>query len=109
LVFPGFVTATGLARLGDVERYLRGIERRLDKLPERPDRDRTWMHIVQDLEDAYHELLAKLPQWAQDSDRVRNVRWMIEELRISYFAQTLGTSGPVSDKRVHTAIAELTP
>jgi ATP-dependent helicase HrpA len=107
LVFPGFVTATGHTRLEDVERYLRGIERRLDKLPERPDRDRTWMHIVQDLEDAYHEALNALPAWELDSERARSVKWMIEELRISYFAQTLGTAGSVSDKRVHTAIAAL--
>ncbi|GGS55843.1 ATP-dependent RNA helicase HrpA [Actinokineospora fastidiosa] len=109
LVFPGFVTATGFDRLADVERYLHGIERRLDKLPERPDRDRTWMHIVQDLEDAYHEVLNRLPTWAQDTPRARAVRWMIEELRISYFAQTLGTAGSVSDKRIRTAIAELAP
>ncbi|MGW5054116.1 ATP-dependent RNA helicase HrpA [Actinokineospora sp. NPDC004072] len=107
LVFPGFATATGFDRLPDVERYLQGIQRRLDKLPERPDRDRTWMHVVQDLEDAYHELLNQLPAWAQEGERVRAVRWMIEELRISYFAQTLGTAGSVSDKRIRTAIAEL--
>ncbi|SDC11512.1 ATP-dependent RNA helicase HrpA [Actinokineospora iranica] len=109
LVFPGFATATGVPRLLDVERYLRGIERRLDKLPERPDRDSAWMHTVQDLEDAYHELLDQLRPSARETDRVRAVRWMIEELRVSYFAQTLGTPGAVSDKRIMKAIEQLRP
>ncbi|WP_018680796.1 ATP-dependent RNA helicase HrpA [Actinokineospora enzanensis] len=109
LIFPGFATATGVARLGDLERYLRAIERRLDKLPERPDRDTTWMHIVQDLEDGYHEALEQLRPSARESDAARAVRWMIEELRVSYFAQTLGTPGSISDKRVLKAIQALTP
>ncbi|WP_104475951.1 ATP-dependent RNA helicase HrpA [Actinokineospora auranticolor] len=109
LIFPGFVAATGVRRLGDVERYLRGIERRLDKLPERPDRDRTWMHVVQDLEDSYHEAVEQLRPSARDAEVTRSVRWMIEELRISYFAQTLGTPGSISDKRIVKAIQQLNP
>ncbi|MGQ0839056.1 ATP-dependent RNA helicase HrpA [Actinokineospora sp.] len=107
LIFPGFITATGHSRLSDVERYLRGIERRLDKLPERPDRDTAWMHQVQDLEDAYHEQLDQLRPAARETDQVRAVWWMIEELRISYFAQTLGASGAISDKRIRKAIDQL--
>ncbi|MBM7775125.1 ATP-dependent helicase HrpA [Actinokineospora baliensis] len=104
LVFPGFATATGLTRLPDLERYLRAMDRRLDKLPERPDRDRTWMHTVQDLEDAYHEAVERLRPSAREAPEVREIWWMIEELRVSYFAQTLGTPGPVSDKRILKAI-----
>ncbi|WP_367115277.1 ATP-dependent RNA helicase HrpA [Actinophytocola sp.] len=100
LVFNGFVTATGLARLSDVERYLRGIMRRLDKLPERPDRDLEWTYAVQDAQQAYAEVRGG----PGDDGRVR---WMIEELRISYFAQTLGTAYPISEKRVYRAIDEL--
>ncbi|SDI05485.1 ATP-dependent helicase HrpA [Actinokineospora alba] len=109
LIYPGFITATGLSRLSDVERYLRGIERRLDKLPERPDRDTSWMHQVQDLEDAYHEALNQLRPAARDSAKAREVQWMIEELRVSYFAQMLGTAGPISDKRILKAVQQLIP
>ncbi|RLK59135.1 ATP-dependent RNA helicase HrpA [Actinokineospora cianjurensis] len=109
LVFPGFVTATGVERLPDVERYLRAIDRRLDKLPERPDRDRAWMHTVQDLEDAYHGAVEDLRPSARETPEVRAIWWMIEELRVSYFAQTLGTSGAVSDKRILKAIEALRP
>ena len=100
LVFNGFVTAAGLARLSDVERYLRGILRRLDKLAERPDRDLEWTYAVQDAQQAYAEVRGR----PGDDGRVR---WMIEELRVSYFAQTLGTAYPVSEKRVYRAIDDL--
>ncbi|GLZ37333.1 ATP-dependent RNA helicase HrpA [Actinokineospora sp. NBRC 105648] len=109
LIHPAFATETGVTRLADLERYLRGIERRLDKLPERPDRDTAWMHTVQDLEDAYHDLLEQLRPSARETEQVRAVRWMIEELRVSYFAQTLGTPTPISDKRILKAIEQLKP
>ncbi|MCT2583581.1 ATP-dependent RNA helicase HrpA [Actinophytocola gossypii] len=100
LVFDGFVTATGVARLSDVERYLRGVLRRLEKLPERPSRDLEWTYAAQDAAAAYAEVRGR----PGDDGRVR---WMIEELRISYFAQTLGTAYPISEKRVYRAIDEL--
>jgi ATP-dependent helicase HrpA len=102
LVHNGFVTATGLSRLSDVERYLRGILRRLDKLAERPDRDLEWTYAVQDVAQAYAEVRGRP---GDDG----SIRWMIEELRISYFAQTLGTAYPVSEKRLYKAIDALLP
>ncbi|GAB3443730.1 ATP-dependent RNA helicase HrpA [Actinophytocola sediminis] len=100
LVFDGFVTATGVARLSDVERYLRGVLRRLAKLPERPDRDLEWTYVVQDAAAAYAEVRGR----PGDDGRVR---WMIEELRIGLFAQTLGTAYPVSEKRIYRAIDDI--
>ncbi len=100
LVFNGFVTATALAQLSDVERYLRGILRRLEKLPERPARDVEWTYAAQDAEAAYAEVRGR----PGDDGRIR---WMIEELRISYFAQTLGTAYPISEKRIYRAIDEV--
>jgi ATP-dependent helicase HrpA len=102
LVHNGFVTATGLSRLSDVERYLRGILRRLDKLAERPDRDLEWTYAVQDVAQAYAEVRGRP---GDDG----SIRWMIEELRVSYFAQTLGTAYPVSEKRLYKAIDALLP
>jgi ATP-dependent helicase HrpA len=102
LVYNGFVTDTGFARMSDVERYLRGIERRLEKLPERPDRDLEWTYAVQDVAQAYEEVRGRPGDDGQ-------IRWMIEELRISYFAQTLRTAYPVSEKRLYKAIDALVP
>ena len=107
LVRPGFVTDTGRARLLDVVRYLRGADRRLEKLAQQPDRDRDWMEQVHEVQSAYRELLAELPAARRSEDAVRDVRWQIEELRISFFAQTLGTPRPVSAKRIYRAIDEI--
>lgn len=59
---------------------------------------------VQHVEQAYQQLLGKLARGQAIPEEVRNIRWMIEELRISFFAQVLGTPYPVSDKRVLQAI-----
>ncbi len=100
LIYPGFVAATGWRRLPDLVRYLQGIERRLEKLPEDPARDRLNMGNVQHVQDEYRTLLAEAPP----SDDLTAIRWMIEELRISYFAQTVGTAHPVSEKRIFRAM-----
>ncbi|HET9138844.1 ATP-dependent RNA helicase HrpA [Actinophytocola sp.] len=99
LVYRGFGTATGYDRLPDLVRYLHGIVRRLEKLPERPARDAEWMASVHDVWQAYREIA--------DRPGATAIRWMIEELRVSYFAQTLGTPYPVSEKRIWRAIDEL--
>ena len=99
LVGPGFVAATGVRRLPDLLRYLDGIERRLDKLPTGAERDFDNLRRVQRLERRYGELLGALGPAGGDED-VEAIRWLIEELRISYFAQGLGTAQPVSEKRI---------
>ncbi|WXK68799.1 ATP-dependent RNA helicase HrpA [Nonomuraea sp. N2-4H] len=109
LVYPGFVTATGYRRLPDVLRYLRAIDRRLTKLPEDPWRDEEWMDRVHKVEDDYDELLDKLPPARRNDPDVVEIRWMIEELRVSFFAQTLGTPTPVSEKRIAKAMDRLLP
>jgi ATP-dependent helicase HrpA len=108
LVFPGFVTATGYRRLPDLQRYLRAVERRLEKLPDDPYRDREHMLRLDEIRLAYEETVEKLPPARRSEDAVIDIRWMLEELRVSYFAQTLGTPYPISDKRVHRAMAQLT-
>ncbi len=109
LVHPGFVAATGHRRLPDILRYLRAVERRLTKLPEEPWRDEEWMRRVHKVEDDYHDLLEKLPPARRGDPDVVEVRWMIEELRVSFFAQTLGTPTPVSEKRITKAMERLAP
>ncbi|RJL34327.1 ATP-dependent RNA helicase HrpA [Bailinhaonella thermotolerans] len=107
LVYPGFVTATGFDRLPDLLRYLRAIERRLEKLPENPARDRELTEQVAHVREAYQEELDRIRPGRPVPDALREVRWMIEELRVSYFAQTLGTPRPVSDKRIYRVLDDL--
>ena len=109
LIYPGFVAATGYRRLPHLTRYLRGIERRLDKLPENPARDAANMAIAQRAEQAYQQAVADLPAARRDQPDVTEVRWMLEELRVSLFAQTLGTQAPVSENRILTALSRLRP
>ena len=106
LFHPGFVTATGWRRLPDVLRYLRAIRHRLDRLPRDPGRDRERMLAVQQAQRDYQRLLDELPPGAEPGEELRAIRWMIEELRVSYFAQVLGTPYPVSDKRLRRAMEQ---
>ncbi|WIV52649.1 ATP-dependent RNA helicase HrpA [Amycolatopsis nalaikhensis] len=103
LVYAGFVTATGALRLRHVVRYLQGISRRLEKLPSEPTRDLQRTADIAWITGEYREALASLPP-GTSSPALNEVRWMIEELRVSFFAQTLGTAHPVSLKRITKAI-----
>jgi ATP-dependent RNA helicase HrpA len=104
LLPPGFVTATGREHLGDLARYLTAIQRRLDRLPHGIEADRQRMEQVHAVEDAYDELVRALPTARQDSKAVRDIAWQIEELRVSLWAQQLGTPQPVSEQRIYRAI-----
>jgi ATP-dependent helicase HrpA len=107
LIYPGFVTATGFRRLPNLTRYLRGMEHRLDKLPENPGRDAVSMAVAQRTEQAYREALAAWPASRRAAPDVADVRWMLEELRVSLFAQALGTQAPVSENRILAALSRL--
>jgi ATP-dependent helicase HrpA len=97
LVHPGFVTATGAARLGDVLRYLTAVERRIDKLPSQPGKDLELLRRVQHLEGALLRV--------RRHDDAERIRWLLEELRVSLFAQQVGTAEKVSEQRVAREIA----
>ncbi|MFB9907878.1 ATP-dependent RNA helicase HrpA [Allokutzneria oryzae] len=103
LVGPGFVAATGAAQLPHLPRYLKAIEQRIGKLATNAERDRDSMRAVHAVAEEYRELVAEVGE----TPEVRRVRWMIEELRVSYFAQTLGTPYPVSDKRIYRAMDQI--
>lgn len=106
LLPPGFVTATGRAHLADLTRYLTAIRRRLDRLPYGIDADRDRMQRVHAVEHAYEELVRALSP-VRVADDVRDVARQIEELRVSLWAQQLGTPRPVSEQRIYRAIDAL--
>ena len=109
IVRPGFVTASGLGRLGDLMRYLVAADRRLQQMPTNVQRDTTRMEKVHEMQDEYAWLLEQLPKGRPVPAAVLDIRWMIEELRVSYFAHALGTAYPVSDKRIVKAIDAAVP
>ena len=107
LIYQGFVQKSGYARLPDLLRYLQAIDKRMDKLAQDVNRDRAAMLRVEQVQQAYQQLLAKLPKSKPISDEVAEIRYMIEELRVSLFAQQLGTKYQVSDKRILNLITNI--
>ena len=104
-----FVTATGVARLADLTRYLTAISRRLDRLPHAVDADRDLMLRVHAVQDAYDDLVKALSPGRAAADDVRDIARMIEELRVSLWAQQLGTARSVSEQRIYRAIDAVGP
>ncbi|MEU6945750.1 ATP-dependent RNA helicase HrpA [Streptomyces sp. NPDC046316] len=109
LMPAGFVTRAGLRRLPDLMRYLVAVDRRLQQMPTGVQRDTTRMEKVHEMQDEYAWLLEQLPKGRPVPKEVTDIRWMIEELRVSYFAHALGTAYPVSDKRIVKAIDQAAP
>jgi ATP-dependent helicase HrpA len=107
LIAPGFLTAAGTGRLPALARYVKAVGRRLDKLADNAGRDAQQMAVVHRVQDAYARALSSLPPEARASNPAREIRWQIEELRVSLFAQTIGTPVPVSERRIMTAIDNL--
>ncbi|OBB70613.1 ATP-dependent RNA helicase HrpA [Mycobacterium sp. 852014-52144_SCH5372336] len=100
----GFVAATGAAHLADLTRYLLAIGRRLERLPQAPAADRERMDRVHAVEDAYDELVRALSSARAAGADIRDIGRQIEELRVSLWAQQLGTPRPVSEQRIYRAI-----
>ncbi|PQZ86200.1 ATP-dependent RNA helicase HrpA [Arthrobacter sp. MYb227] len=107
LVYPGFVAGTGYAQLAHLPRYITAIEQRLEKLRAgNLARDNVAMLNVQTLEDEYDAALDLLVSGMRTPPLLASVKWMLEEFRVSLFAQELGTAYSVSEKRIRTAIKE---
>jgi ATP-dependent helicase HrpA len=105
LVFAGFISRTGTAQLRHLPRYLRGITSRLEKLPTEIARDRVWMTEVQNATARYTAAGGRIPLAPNAPEKIVRVRWMLEELRVSLFAQHLGTAETVSVQRITKALA----
>ncbi|KQQ19395.1 ATP-dependent RNA helicase HrpA [Rathayibacter sp. Leaf299] len=105
LVHPGFVSATGLERLRHLPRYLAAITERFGKISENVGRDRVWLNEVQAALELYRSAGGVLPLPPHSPENLQRARWMIEELRVSFFAQSLGTAESVSLQRIRKVLA----
>ncbi len=99
LVYKGFVSSSTKAQLQEIPRYLQAAQVRLHKVAREAARDAGYLRKLDEVFDAYQGALTRYPK-GQVPQELVDVKWMIEELRVSYFAQTLGVKGPISDKRV---------
>jgi ATP-dependent helicase HrpA len=109
LIRPGFVADAGVARLPDLDRYLRAALHRLDKAPGNLARDAQALEQVDLVEGRYADLLERLRPSQRGAEDVVAIGWMIEELRVSLFAQTIGTAYSVSPQRILKAITKIAP
>ena len=103
LVFAGYLAATPYEELTQVPRYLRAAQARMDTLLRSPGRDAAGAEIINRVEDAYAKLCEEAPP-GRLPDFVEDVGWLLEELRVGLFAQSLRTRVPVSEKRVLAGI-----
>jgi ATP-dependent helicase HrpA len=104
LVPAGFVAAAGRPRLASIERYLTALQRRLERLAADPAKDLPGLTTMKEMQAAYADALAALPPGRQPSDELADVRWMLEELRVSLFAQPMRTAYPISPARIYRVL-----
>ncbi len=104
LVHPGFVGEAGATQLRRYPVYLAALEQRRERLPGQVNRDRQLMDQLLDLQDAYLHRVEALPAGRPPGEKLRQVRWMLEEYRVSLWAQQLGTPYPVSDQRIRRSL-----
>ena len=107
LVYPGFLCATPWVRLQHLPRYLEALDRRLTKCADNPDRDARHAGDVAALWRRYRDRAERDRQAGRADPALEEFRWLLEELRVSLFAQELKTPHPVSFKRVERAWADL--
>jgi len=109
LVHAGFVAEAGPEQLRRYPTYLRAVTMRRDALGQggaAVNQDRALMDRMAPLQEAYRHQVAALPEGRPPGERLRRVRWMLEELRVSLWAQRLGTAYPVSEERIRKALSE---
>ncbi|MDT0118292.1 DUF3418 domain-containing protein [Microbacterium sp. PRF11] len=104
LIFPGFLSRTGLARLQHLPRYLAGALERVKTLSDNPGRDRQRMTEYERAAAGFVEAGGSVPLPADAPAHLVQTRWLLEELRVSLFAQRLGTAEPVSPQRIAKAL-----
>jgi ATP-dependent helicase HrpA len=105
LIRPGFISATGVQRLAHLPRYLDGMLERLKTLANEPGKDRTRMTEFERMAKAYEDAGGTIPPASDASAALVDVRWLLEEYRVSVFAQRLGTAQPVSPQRIMKVLA----
>jgi ATP-dependent helicase HrpA len=104
LVHRGFVGEAGPTQLRRYPTYLAALELRRERLADQVGRDRQLMDQVADVQEAYLNQVAALPEGRPPGAHLRQVRWMLEEYRVSLWAQQFGTAYPVSDQRIRRSL-----
>jgi ATP-dependent helicase HrpA len=107
LMAKGFVGDAGVSRLRDHARYLAGVTHRRERLDAQVARDRQLMDQLSGLQEAWLHAVAALPDGQPVPGHLREARWLLEEYRVSLFAQQLGTREKVSDQRIRKVMGSV--
>jgi ATP-dependent helicase HrpA len=107
LVFRGFLHQVPYKHLKDYPRFLKCLEVRAEKLAHAAGKDRQWMREMAPLQKKWRERSAAAREPGRPDPRLEEIRWMLEDLRVSLFAQQLGTAYPGSVKRIEPRWREL--
>jgi ATP-dependent helicase HrpA len=107
LIYRGFLLHTPGPQLSQLPRYLRALQRRLDKLGHAAARDQQLLQQLRPALQDWQALQTKAQREGRQDERLEELRWMLEELRVSLFAQELGTAYPISLKRLEKRRREL--
>ncbi|WP_434810197.1 ATP-dependent RNA helicase HrpA [Microbacterium sp. bgisy189] len=105
LLPAGFVSRTGTARLAHLPRYLQAAVERVAGLADNPGRDRQRMTEFEKAAASFTDAGGTIPLPADAPAHLVHTRWLLEEYRVSLFAQRLGTAEPVSPQRIAKALA----
>ena len=100
LIYHGFLSDIEWQNLSQYPRYLKAIQLRLDKLKQNPSRDQEQMRLMQSIYQDWQHRQQQLKKKGQRDPRIEEIHWWLEELRVSFFAQSLKTAFPVSIKRL---------
>jgi ATP-dependent helicase HrpA len=109
LMAPGFIGEAGVSRLRDLSRYLAAVTHRRERLDGQVARDRQLMDQLSGLQEAWLHAVAALPEGQPMPQHLRDARWLLEEYRVSLFAQQLGTREKVSDQRIRKVMGAADP
>lgn len=107
LVYPGFLTDMDPRRLAELPRYLRGVEKRIEKLRQDPSKERRPLQAIRPWWERWSERAARRAEQGRRDAELERFRWLLEEYRISLFAQEIGAREKVSEKRIEAAWREL--
>ncbi|MCF2948897.1 ATP-dependent RNA helicase HrpA [Paraglaciecola aquimarina] len=100
LVYKDFAADIGVTKLNDWQRYIKALAKRLEKVAIDPTKDKLHQLNVEKAEHAYQAKCNQIPANMPKPEGLKEVRWLLQELQVSFFAQQLGTSAPISVKRI---------
>lgn len=106
LIYKGFISECDMVHLQELPRYLQAALERVSRLNRDVVRDQMLLRTIEDIEEEYQKVMRSYHDDLLPPP-LKEVKWMIEELRVSYFAQHLGVIGPISDKRIYSELERI--